>query len=93
MIRSFRDKGLSELYTKDTTRKIQPKLVKRVRRRLDALDHAETLDELRLPGFGLHRLKGKPERWSIAVNGPWRMTFEWDDGTGDAHQVDLEQYH
>lgn len=93
MIRSFRHKGLSELYTTDRTRKIRPDLVRRVRGRLDALDHAETLDDLRLPGFGLHRLKGKPERWSIAVNGPWRVTFEWDEATGDAHRVDLEQYH
>lgn len=44
-----------------------------------------------IPGFGLHKLKGNPPRSAIAVNGPWRITFEWRDG--DAHAVDLEQYH
>ena len=62
-------------------------------RRPDALEGAETLDNLRLPGFGLHPLKGKPVRYSIKINGPWRITFEWDETAGDAHQVDLEQYH
>ncbi|MGH9380078.1 MAG: type II toxin-antitoxin system RelE/ParE family toxin [Thermoanaerobaculia bacterium] len=93
MIRSFRHKGLSELYTTDRTRKIRPDLVQRVRKRLDALDRAETLDDLRLPGFDLHPLHGKPVRHSIKVNGPWRVTFEWVEADGDAHRVDLEQYH
>lgn len=44
-----------------------------------------------MPGWGLHPLQGKPERFAISVNGPWRITFEWEDG--DALRVDLEQYH
>ena len=50
-----------------------------------------TLRELDLPGWRLHRLQGRPERYGLAVNGPWRITFEWQDG--DALRVDLEQYH
>jgi proteic killer suppression protein len=61
------------------------------RRRLDALDLAVSLDDLRLPGFGLHRLEGDPAATASKVNGPWRITFEWHEAAGDAHQVDLEQ--
>jgi len=44
-----------------------------------------------LPGFNFHRLRGKPARWTVHVNGPWCLTFEWDGE--DAVRVDLEQYH
>lgn len=91
MIRSFRHKGLAELFETGASRTIRPDLVARTLRRLDALHHAKALEDLRLPGFGLHRLKGAPVRHSISVNGPWRLTFEWQDG--EAYRVDLEQYH
>ena len=42
-------------------------------------------------GWRLHALHSKPRRHAIAVNGPWRITFEWKNG--DALRVDLEQYH
>ena len=66
-------------------------MLDRVRLRLTALDAAQDLQELSMPGWGLHPLQGKPERFAISVNGPWRITFEWEDG--DAYRVDLEQYH
>jgi proteic killer suppression protein len=55
------------------------------------LHRAKTLDDLRIPGWRLHALHSKPRRHAIAVNGPWRITFEWKNG--DALRVDLEQYH
>jgi proteic killer suppression protein len=58
---------------------------------LTALDAAQTLRELDVPGWRLHQLHGEPVRFAISVNGPWRITFEWADG--DALRVDLEQYH
>jgi proteic killer suppression protein len=58
---------------------------------LTALQAALDPRELDLPGWQLHRLQGKPERYALAVNGPWGITFEWEDG--DALRVDLEQYH
>ncbi len=48
--------------------------------RLDALDNAESLAELNLPGFDFHGLHGKPKRYSMHVNGPWCLTFEWIEG-------------
>lgn len=59
--------------------------------RLDALNVAKSLESLRLPGFGLHKLHDVPARYSVRVNGPWRITFEWEKG--NAFRVDLEQYH
>jgi len=58
---------------------------------LEALDSAERLEDLKLPGFDFHSLLGKPKRYSIHVNGPFCITFEWYDG--DAGKVDFENYH
>ena len=91
MIRSFRDKGLAELFNEGRTRSISPGIVKRVQRRLSALHAATKLEHLSVPGFDCHPLRGEPKRYSIHVNGPWCITFEWIDG--DAWRVDLEQYH
>ena len=58
----------------------------------DVLNAAREVEDLRVPGFDFHPLKGfKPTRYSLHVNGPWCITFEWADG--EALRVDLEQYH
>jgi proteic killer suppression protein len=44
-----------------------------------------------MPGWRLHQLQDEPTRFALAVNGPWRITFEWEEG--DTLRVDLEQYH
>ena len=91
MIRSFRHKGLQELFQRGSSRNVRTDLQARILRRLDAIDAAKLVKDLNLPGFNLHKLKGQPQRWALAVNGPWRVTFEWEDG--DAQRVHLEQYH
>ena len=91
MIRSFRDKGLAELFNEGRTAKIAPDLVGRVRRRLNALRDATRLEDLNVPGFDFHPLRGKPRRYSLHVNGPWCITFEWQGE--DAVKLDLENYH
>lgn len=91
MIGSFRSKGLRDLFERGDGRKVRPDLKQRILRRLDALDNASSLSDLDLPGFGCHPLHGNPTRHAIAVNGPWRITFEWR--ASDAWEVDLEQYH
>ena len=59
---------------------------------LDAIDVAEEVGELDVPGFHLHRLKGdKRNLWSIRVSGNWRITFVFEEG--DAHILNLEDYH
>ncbi|MDT8400037.1 MAG: type II toxin-antitoxin system RelE/ParE family toxin [Pseudomonadales bacterium] len=91
MIKSFRHKGLADFFLNNIGKGVRQDLHKRCASRLAALDNAETLDDLRFPGWDLHPLHTKPSRQSFKVNGPWRITFEWRDG--DAHAVDLEQYH
>ncbi len=90
MIKSFRSKGLKELWETGKTARIRPDLRTRIENRLEVLDSALVVSDL--AGFGVHPLKGtNPHRHSMAVNGPWRITFEFRDG--DAYMVDLEQYH
>ena len=66
VIRSFRHKGLEELFEAGTTSKVRPDLVKRTLRRLDALDQAASVVELNVPGFAFHGLKGKSARYKLA---------------------------
>jgi len=92
VIRSFRHKGLKEVFRKGQSARVPSELVDRIRRRLDVLDQAAERTELNLPGFDLDQLSGhRPPRYAVSVNGRWRITFEWD--RGDAVAVDLEQYH
>jgi proteic killer suppression protein len=91
MIKSFNHKALKSLFLTGTSSKIDSSLQRRCITRLDVIDQAETISEMDLPGFDFHMLKGKPKRYSIHVNGPWCITFEWIDG--DAWRIDLEQYH
>jgi proteic killer suppression protein len=59
---------------------------------LTALDTAQSIDDMDIPGFKLHPLKGKlKERWSISVSGNWRITFDFREG--NAFVLDYEDYH
>jgi proteic killer suppression protein len=91
MIRSFRHKGLAKLWNDGDPKGVRSDLLVRVQRLLTALDGAQDLRELDMPGWKLHKLHGEPVRYALSVNGPWRITFEWEDG--EAIRVDLEQYH
>ena len=92
MIQSFRHKGLRRFYETGSAAGVQPKHVKRLRLLLVALDTSQTIDDMNVPGFNLHPLKGLNRgRWSIWVNGNWRVTFEFRDG--HAFILDYEDYH
>lgn len=92
MIVSFRHKGLKRFYDTGSTAGIQPAHAKRLRLQLAALDTAVSIQDMDLPGFHLHPLKGQRKgTWSISVSGNWRMTFRFEDG--NAHLVNYEDYH
>ncbi len=91
MIKSFKHKGLAELFERGRTRRVRQDLQLRCLRRLEVLDQAELLTDLNVPGFNFHGLHGVPKRYSIHVNGPWCITFDWEEG--EAQRVDFEQYH
>lgn len=92
MIRTFRNKALADLWNTGKTSKIDNKMHSRILRRLDRLNASVAAPEMNLPGFDFHALRGfNPTRFTVHVNGPWCITFEFRDG--DAHAVDFEQYH
>jgi len=92
MIKTFRNKALADLWSTGKTGKIDAKMHKRIFVRLDRLDVVVTPEEMNVPGFDFHPLKGgRPIRYSVHVNGPWCITFEFQKG--DAWRVDFEQYH
>lgn len=92
MIKSFKNKRLAQLFNTGKTPKISAQMQKRILVRLDRLDAAERPEDMNLPGFDLHPLKGfKPARYSVHVNGPWCITFVFEGK--DAALVDFEQYH
>jgi toxin HigB-1 len=92
MIKSFKHKGLERLFTKGSASGVQADYAGRITLMLDAIDAAEQVNELDLPGFRLHRLKGdKRNLWSVRVSANWRITFEFKKG--DAYILDLEDYH
>ena len=71
---------------------VQTAHVSRLRMQLTALESAQDIDDMDIPGFKLHPLKGKLKgRWSISVSGNWRITFEFRDG--NAFVLDYEDYH
>ena len=92
MIKSFRHKGLQRFYENGTVTEIQPNHARRLKLQLAALDTAQSIEDMDVPGFKLHALRGRLKgRWSIWVNGNWRLTFKFDDGS--VHLLDYEDYH
>jgi len=92
VIRTFRSRALADLWAKGRTARIDARLHRRILIRLDRLDAATAPDEMNLPGFDFHALKGPgPARYTVHVNGPWCITFEFE--REDAVRVDFEQYH
>ena len=91
MIKSFANKQLKALWETGKS-KIDARLHKRILLRLDVLDAASRPEDLNIPGFNFHSLTGfSPTRYTVHVNGPWCVTFEFENG--DAYVVDFEQYH
>lgn len=90
VIRSFKSKGLERLAARGDRSKLSVPNVARVERILAALDAASLPQQMNVPGWRFHLLKGV-DRYAVDASGNWRVTFAWD-GT-DAIDVDLEDYH
>jgi len=92
VIKSFRHKGLRRFHETGSTTGIQSAHAKKIRLELAALETAATVDDMNIPGFRLHPLKGdRKGRWAISVSGNWRITFEFREG--NAYSLDYEDYH
>ena len=92
VICSFRHKGLKQLFEKGDRSKVPQQNAERIIRLMDALDAAKIVQDLNLPGFGLHELKGNRKgTWAVSVTGNLRITFSFQNG--EARGVNLEDYH
>jgi toxin HigB-1 len=92
MIISFRHKGLEAFFREGTTRGIQTAHAAKLKRILGLLDVATGPDDLNIPSFKLHPLKGElKQHWSIWVNGNWRVTFRFE--SVDVEMVNYVDYH
>jgi len=94
VIRSFKHKGLEKFFLTDSKKGIQPKHATKLAQILAALDAADTIGFMDVPGWELHTLKGEEEGvWSIKVNGNWRVTFLFHEEEKYAEVVDYRDYH
>lgn len=92
MIVSFRHKGLKLFYEKGDASKLQPLHVSKIRLILTRLDAAKTPEELNVPGYGLHQLKGDLKNfWSVKVDKNYRIIFRVENE--NAQEVDYIDYH
>lgn len=92
MIESFRHKGLSKLFGDNDRRKVPAAHSDKIGRILARLNEAVHVQDLSLPGYRLHPLKGDLAGfWSVMVSGNWRIIFRFENGT--AYDVDLIDYH
>jgi proteic killer suppression protein len=92
VIVSFRHKGLETFYRTGSTRGIQAAHASKLRRILGLLDVAQRPQDMNVPSFKLHPLKGDlAGHWSVWVNGNWRITFRFVES--DVELVDYQDYH
>ena len=92
MIKSFKHKGLKRFFTTGNTAGIQQAHKARLEERLTALHTAFSVEDVNIPGWRLHALKGDREgQWAINVSGNWRVVFEFENG--HAYVVNYEDYH
>ena len=93
MIKSFADRRTQELYSTSKARWFPPDITKRAARKLEYVDLATGLDDLKIPsGNRLHALEGdRKGQYSISINDQWRICFRFSDG--DAYDVEVCDYH
>jgi toxin HigB-1 len=92
MIIKFKHKGLKKLFETGRISGIQAEHSDRLRKILALLETAESLNDMDLPGLGLHQLKGNRKGTrSVSVSGNRRVTFQFHNA--DATDVDYEDDH
>ena len=93
MIKTFADRHTQELFATKRSRRFPPDIAKQAGRKLEYIDLATSLDDLKVPpGNRLHELeRDRKGQHSIAVNDQWRVCFRFVDG--DAYDVEVTDYH
>lgn len=93
MIKSFRDKDTERIFERLRVKRFALPLQKLGQRKLDMIDGAESIGDLRLPpGNRLEKLSGhRKGQYSIRINDQWRICFQWR--VGHAFDVEIVDYH
>ena len=92
MIKQIRHRGLRRYYEDDDRRGLNPEHVEKIGTILVQLDRATKPEDMALPGFKLHPLKGDLAGfWSVTIRANWRVIFRFDGQ--DPTDVDLLDYH
>jgi len=93
MIKSFSDKETERLFNREFSRKIPAAIQDVARRKLEILNAANNLQDLRNPlSNHLEKLKGERKaQHSIRINIKWRICFRWSGD--DAFEVEIVDYH
>ena len=93
MIKTFADKRTQDLYAAGSSKRFPPDVAGRAARKLEYVDLATSLDDLKVPpGNRLHPLEGdRRGQHSISINDQWRICFRFRDG--DAYDVEVCYYH
>ena len=93
MIRSFASRETERLFQRQFSRKLPHDMQRRARIKLEILDAAERVEDLRIPPSNrLEKLSGdKKGQHSIRINDQWRICFEWREG--DAYEAEIADYH
>lgn len=92
MIQSFRHKGLKRLFEKGEAKGIRADQLEKIENIVFVLSRARKPEDVDLPGFHLHSLKGKMKGlWAVTVKANWRVTFRFEEG--DVCDLDLVDYH
>ncbi len=92
MIVSFKHKGLERFYTQGSLGGIQAKHKKKLRMQPAALNTAQVIEDMNIPGYRLHPLKGERKGfWAISVSGNWRLTFRFENE--NVTILNYEDYH
>ena len=92
MIKSFKHRGLKALYDGRTAKRVSLGHLAKLRDILAVLDRSRSPEDMSLPGFGLHPLKGRLKgHYAVSVSGNWRVTFRFKQG--HAVDVDYQDYH
>jgi len=92
MIQKFKHKGLKRLFETGLSSGVNSQHEIRIRKVLALLETADAIEDMDLPGLGLHALRGdRKGTWAVTVSGNWRITFRLHNG--EAFDVDYEDYH
>jgi len=95
MIRSFADRRVEALFREGVCHRQWRAFEAVALRKLDYLDAAQRLDDLRAPpGNRLEALRGNRRgQYSIRINDQWRICFRWPTDADGPEDVEIVDYH